>query len=122
MEKRSLIIRIMYYRVKRCIKGVEMSFYFLNIPILLIKEWLKSRFPCFCELNGDTESRLNCAIILYVEGLPVPAGTRKLFLSSIFLRTRIALAVIAPGNPQTLPSIVLDAISLLESEMFPVFM
>lgn len=45
MEKRSLIIRIMYYRVKRCIKRCRNVVYFLNIPILLIKEWLKSRFP-----------------------------------------------------------------------------
>ena len=38
MEKRFLIIRIMYYRVKRCIKRCRNVVYFLNIPILLIKE------------------------------------------------------------------------------------
>lgn len=47
MEKRSLIIRIMYYRVKRCIKRCRNVVYFLNIPILLIKEWLKIKVSCF---------------------------------------------------------------------------
>lgn len=40
-----------YYRVKRCIKRCRNVVYFLNIPILLIKEWLKIKVSCFHRKN-----------------------------------------------------------------------
>lgn len=110
-----MIIRIMYYRVKRCIKRCRNVVYFLNIPILLIKEWLKIKVSCFCELNGDTESRLNCAIILYVEVCRFLLERGSCFSAPYFENRDSSGSDSSREIHQTLTSIVLDAISLLES-------
>lgn len=70
---------------------------------------------CLCELNGDTESRLNCAIILYVEVCRFLLERGSCFSAPYFENRDSSGSDSSQEIHQTLTSIVLDAISLLES-------
>ena len=70
---------------------------------------------CLCELNGDTESRLYCAIILYVEVCRFLLERGSCFSAPYFENRDSSGSDSSQEIHQTLTSIVLDAISLLES-------
>ena len=70
---------------------------------------------CLCELNSDNESRLNCAIILYVEVCRFLLERGSCFAAPYFENLDGSRSDISQEIHQTLTSIVLDAVSLLAS-------
>ena len=70
---------------------------------------------CLCELNSDTESRLNCAVILYVEVCRFLLERGSCFSSPYFEDLDSSGGNISQEIHRTLTSVVLDALSLLES-------
>lgn len=70
---------------------------------------------CLCELNSDTESRLNCAVILYVEVCRFLLERGSCFSAPYFEDLDSSGGNISQEIRRTLTSVVLDALSLLES-------
>lgn len=76
---------------------------------------LKCFWDCLCELNSSEESRLNCAVILYVEVCRFLLERGSRFSKPYFDHWDNSPGEISQNIYQTLEEIMLEAISLIET-------